>query len=103
MLRYQGRLCVPNVEGLKELILTEAHNSSYSIHSGSTKMYRDLKEVYWWGGMKINIAKFVAECPNCQQVKIEHQRPGGLAQYFEIPMWMWEEIHMDFVVGLPKT
>ena len=53
--------------------------------------------------MKKDIAKFVSEYPNCQQVKVEHQRPGGLAQNIEIPTWKWEDINMDFVVGLPKT
>ncbi|KAH0754464.1 hypothetical protein KY290_024734 [Solanum tuberosum] len=102
-LRYQGRLCMPCVDGLREKILEEAHNSSYSIHPGSTKMYRDLRDVYWWGGMKKDIAKFVSGCHSCQQVKAEHQRPGGLTQDIEIPTWKWEEINMDFVVGLPKT
>ncbi|KAH0746323.1 hypothetical protein KY285_007980 [Solanum tuberosum] len=102
-LRYQGRLCVSCVDGLREKILEEAHNSSYSIHPGSTKMYRDLRDVYWWGGMKKDIAKFVSGCHSCQQVKAEHQRPGGLTQDIEIPTWKWEEINMDFVVGLPKT
>ncbi|XP_070005367.1 uncharacterized protein [Nicotiana sylvestris] len=71
-LRYRGRLCVPDVNGLRERIISEAHNSRYSIHPGSTKMYHDLKEVYWWNDMKKNIADFVAKCPNCQQVKVEH-------------------------------
>ncbi|KAH0728122.1 hypothetical protein KY284_003987 [Solanum tuberosum] len=102
-LRYQGRLCVPCVDGLREKILEEAHNSSYSIHPGSTKMYRDLRDVYWQGGMKKDIAKFVSGCHSCQQVKAEHQRSGGLTQDIEIPTWKWEEINMDFVVGLPKT
>ncbi|PBO41486.1 hypothetical protein CKX42_26515, partial [Escherichia coli] len=66
-------------------------------------MYRDLRDVYWWGGMKKDIAKFVSGCHSCQQVKAEHQRPGGLTQDIEIPTWKWEEINMDFVVGLPKT
>ena len=47
VLRYQGRLCVPNMDGLRELILEEAHSSQYSIHPGSTKMYRDLRDIYW--------------------------------------------------------
>ncbi|XP_070046470.1 uncharacterized protein [Nicotiana tomentosiformis] len=64
-LRYQGRLCVPNVDGLRERILTEAHTSRYSVHPGSSKMYHDLKEVYWWNDMKRNVADFVARCPNC--------------------------------------
>ena len=57
--------------------MMEAHHSRYSIHPGSSKMYHDLKEVYWWGGMKKNIVEFVAEYLNCQQVKLEHQNTGG--------------------------
>ncbi|XP_019238505.1 PREDICTED: uncharacterized protein LOC109218581 [Nicotiana attenuata] len=102
-LRCRGRLCVPDVDGLRERIMSEAHNSRYSIHPGSTKMYHDLKEVYWWNDMKKNIADFVAKCPNCQQVKVEHQRPGGLTQNIEIPIWKWEMINMDFITGLPRS
>ncbi|XP_070032374.1 uncharacterized protein [Nicotiana tomentosiformis] len=72
-LRYQGRLRVPNVDGLRERIMTEAHTFMYFVHSDSTKMYHDLKEVYWWNDMKMNVAEFVAKCPNCQQVKAELQ------------------------------
>ncbi|KAH0670582.1 hypothetical protein KY290_025996 [Solanum tuberosum] len=87
VLKYQGRLCVPMVDELQERIMEEAHSSRYCIHPGSTKMYRDLREVYWWNGMKKDIAEFVTKCPNCQQVKVEHQRPGGLAQNIELPEW----------------
>ena len=72
VLRYQGRLCVPNVEDLRKQILEEAHGSRYSIHPGATKMYHDLRVVYWWDGLKSDIAEFVAKCPNSQQVKAEH-------------------------------
>ncbi|XP_070054298.1 uncharacterized protein [Nicotiana tomentosiformis] len=58
-LRYQGRLCVPNVDGLREIIMTETHTSRYSVHLGSTKMYHDLKEVYWCNDMKSNVADSV--------------------------------------------
>lgn len=66
LLRYQGPLCDTNIDGLMELILSDAHGSLYSIHPGSTKMYCDLKEVYWWNGLKRNIAKYVLECLNYQ-------------------------------------
>ena len=56
VLRYQGRLCVHDVRELRQHILAEAHNSRYSIHPSYTKMYRDLREVYWWNGMKRDIA-----------------------------------------------
>ncbi|WMV54949.1 hypothetical protein MTR67_048334 [Solanum verrucosum] len=103
VLLYQGRLCVPDVGELRQHILAEAHNSRYSIHPGATKMYRDLREVYWWNGMKRDIADFVAKCPNCQQVKVEHQKPGGMTQEIDIPTWKWEVIKMDFITGLPRT
>ncbi|WMV30780.1 hypothetical protein MTR67_024165, partial [Solanum verrucosum] len=81
----------------------ESHGSRYSIHPGVTKMYRDLKRLYWWSGMKMDITEFMAKCQNCQQVKYEHQRPAGLLHRMPIPKWKWEIIVMDFVVGLPKT
>ncbi|XP_019244332.1 PREDICTED: uncharacterized protein LOC109224199 [Nicotiana attenuata] len=73
VLRCQGRLCVPDVDRLLERVMAEAHNSRYSMHPGSTKMYHDLKEVYWWNGMKRGVADFVSKCPNCQQVKTDGQ------------------------------
>ena len=57
----------------------------------------------WWNGMKKDIAEFVARCLVYQQVKAEHQRPGGLLQRIPIPEWKWEHITMNFVVGLPRT
>ena len=53
--------------------------------------------------MKKDIAGFVAKCPNCQQVKEEHLKPGGLTLIIEVPTWKWEAINKDFVVVLPRT
>ena len=83
--------------------MEEAHFSAYSIHPGSTKMYHDLKNTYWWNGMKKDIAKFMSKCLTCQQVKLEHQRPSGLLQQLHISEWKWDMIAMDFVSGLPRT
>ncbi|XP_049364361.1 uncharacterized protein LOC125829152 [Solanum verrucosum] len=63
-------------------------------------MYRDLKRLYRWPGMKKNIAEIVAKCQNCQQVKYEHQRHVGLLHRMPIPEWKWERIAMDFVLPL---
>ena len=96
------RLCVPDVGDVRRGIMEEAHSSAYAMHPGSTKMYRTLKEHYWWKGMKRDIAEFVSRCLTCQQVKAEHQKPAGLLQSLPIPQWKWERITMDFVVGLPR-
>ena len=66
-------------------------------------MYLDLKEKYWWYGLKKDVAEYVAICDTCQRVKAEHQRPAGLLQPMKIPEWKWEEVGMDFIVGLPRT
>ncbi|WVZ58057.1 hypothetical protein U9M48_008368 [Paspalum notatum var. saurae] len=100
---YKNRICVPNVDSIRKLILSEAHDTAYSIHPGSTKMYYDLKERFWWYGMKRAVAEYVAICDTCQRVKAEHQRPAGLLQPLKVPEWKWEEINMDFIVGLPRT
>ncbi|WVZ70434.1 hypothetical protein U9M48_019105 [Paspalum notatum var. saurae] len=100
---YKNRICVPNVDSIKKLILSEAHDTAYSIHPGSTKMYYDLKERFWWYGMKRAVAEYVAICDTCQRVKAGHQRPAGLLQQLKVPEWKWEEITMDFIVGLPRT
>ncbi|KAA3483887.1 Integrase, catalytic core [Gossypium australe] len=72
-LYFQDRLCIPNDFGLKRELLNEAHNSVYSIYPKSNKMCNDLKQSYWWPGMKCEISKFVSRCLICQQVKAEHQ------------------------------
>ncbi|GJS58895.1 putative reverse transcriptase domain-containing protein [Tanacetum coccineum] len=83
--------------------MDEAHKSKYSVHPGADKMYYDLRDRYWWPGMKKDIAEYVSKCLTCLKVKAEHQRPSGLLQQPEIPVWKWEGIAMDFVTKLPRT
>jgi hypothetical protein len=66
VLWYKGRICVPNIKKLKDKILCEAHESTYSIHLGGNKMHHDLKAAYWWYGMKRDVAEYVALCDTCQ-------------------------------------
>ena len=85
------------------MILQEAHDSPYSIHPGNTKMYLDLKDIFWWTEMKKDIAEYVAVCDVCQRVKAEHQQLAGLLQPLTILEWRWDKLGMDFITGLPKT
>jgi hypothetical protein len=66
-------------------------------------MYQDLKEQFWWHGMKREIAFYIARCDVCQRVKAEHQRPAGLLQPLKVPMWKWEEVGVDFITDLPRS
>ena len=103
VLKFHGRLCVPNDIDLRNEILSKAHQSKYSVHPGSTKMYQKLRQHIWWNGMKVDIAKHVSRCLTCQQVKAEHRKPGEMLKPLEIPEWKWEHVTMDFVQGLPRT
>jgi hypothetical protein len=69
---FKDRLGVPDVQSIRELILKEAHESTYSIHPRSEKMYQDLKKKFWWNGMKREIAEHVAICDSWQRIKAEH-------------------------------
>ncbi|KAI3815873.1 hypothetical protein L1987_15556 [Smallanthus sonchifolius] len=61
------------------------------------------RQQYGWPGMKKDIALFVAKCLTCSKVKAEHQKPSGLLEQPEIPMWKWENLAMDFITKLPRT
>ncbi|WVZ80986.1 hypothetical protein U9M48_028416, partial [Paspalum notatum var. saurae] len=103
VLWFKNRLVVPKDMELRKKILDEAHTSMFTLHPGSNKMYQDLKQKFWWTQMKREIAKYVSECDVCQRVKADHLKPAGMLQPLAVPAWKWEDIHMDFIVGLPRT
>ncbi|GKC37506.1 putative reverse transcriptase domain-containing protein, partial [Tanacetum coccineum] len=101
-LYFMDRIWVSLVGGVRTVIIDEAHKSRYSIPPGADKMYYDLRDMYWWPGMKRDIATYVSECLTCAKVKAEHQTPSGLLQQPEIPEWKWESISMDFITNTEK-
>jgi hypothetical protein len=103
ILWFKNRLVVPKVPTLRQLILDESHTSQYSIHPRSNKMYQDLKSQFWWIKMKIEIARYVAKCDVCQRVKAVHLKSAGPLQSLPISEGKWQDISMDFIIGLPKT
>jgi hypothetical protein len=100
---FKDHIVVPKDTEVRQQILDEAHLSRYSIHPGSTKMYQDLKQHYWWTKMKIEIACYVAKCDTCRWVKATHMKAAGPLQSLSIPTWKWEDISMYFIMGLPRT
>jgi hypothetical protein len=100
---FKERLVVPKKEALKKKILGEAHTSRYSIHPGGTKMYHDLKQQFWWTRMKHEAPRYVSKCDTYRKVKADYMKPRGLLQPLNIPEWKWDNIIMEFIVGLPLT
>jgi hypothetical protein len=66
-------------------------------------MYQDLKQNFWWSNMKVDIAKYVAECDTCHRMKADYLKSAGVLQPLSIPTWKWGDVSMDFIVGLPIT
>jgi hypothetical protein len=100
---FKDRLVVPKKEALKKKILDEAHTSMYSIHPGSTRMYHDLRQQFWWTRMKRETTRYVSECDTYRKVKADYMKPVGLLQPLSIPDRRWNDISMDFIVCLPLT
>jgi hypothetical protein len=98
---FKERMVVLKKEALKKNILDEAQTSRYFIHPGSTRMHHDLRRQFWWTRMKREIARYVSKCDIYRKVKADYMKPGGLLQPLSIPEWMWDDISMDFIVGLP--
>jgi hypothetical protein len=79
------------------------HNVAYAGHLGYQKTVATVKTHYFWLGLKKEIAEYIAECMECQKVKVEHRHPAGLLQPLPIPEWKWDVVTMDFITGLPRT
>ncbi|GKE46428.1 putative reverse transcriptase domain-containing protein [Tanacetum coccineum] len=107
--RADGTLCLNNRSwlpcygDLRTLIMHESHKSKYSVHSGSDKMYQDMKKLYWWPNMKADISTYVSKCLTCLKVKVEHKKPSSLLVQLVIPQWKWDNITMDFITKLSRT
>ncbi|KAJ9544200.1 hypothetical protein OSB04_023907 [Centaurea solstitialis] len=82
---FKDKMWTPKVDQLRSTIMDEAHLTKYSIHPVSDKIYKGLKEHYWWPGMKKDIALYVSKCLTCARIKAEHQKPSRLLQQPEIP------------------
>ena len=74
---FMDRIWTPKLGGFRDLVMNEAHNTRYSMHPGSYKIYLGLKKLYWWPNMKAEIATFVSKCLTCAKVKVEYQKPSG--------------------------
>jgi hypothetical protein len=94
---------VPKKEVLKKKILDEVCTSRYTIDPGISKIYHDLRQQFLWIRIKFETTRYVSKCDTYQKVKDDYMKPRGLLQPLSTPDWKWEDISMDFIVGLPLT
>ena len=84
-------------------VLLELHTSPVGGHSRFLKTYHRVKRDFFWDGLKTDVQRFVAVFLACQQNKVEKIKTPGLLQPLAIPSQRWEEVSMDFIIGLLKS
>ncbi|WZZ08423.1 hypothetical protein YC2023_094344 [Brassica napus] len=98
---YDNRLCVPNCS-LRDLFVRESHGGSLMGHFGIAKTLKTLQDHFFWPRMKRDVEKLCERCATCKQDKSKVQS-HGLYTPLPIPYHPWNDISMDFIVGLPRT
>lgn len=84
-------------------LLQEFHSTPTGGHSGYLRTYRWLAGNLYWVGMKKSVMEYVRSCDTCQRQKYMATSTTGLLQPLPIPSQVWEDISMDFIIGLPKS
>ncbi|CAJ2644149.1 unnamed protein product [Trifolium pratense] len=102
LLFVKGKLFVPANSPFKQALLEEFHSSPVGGHSGIHRTFGRLQENVFWHGMRKDVTEFVRACGVCQQTKPATHSPYGLLQPLPIPERVWEDISLDFIVGLPS-
>ncbi|KAD4384249.1 hypothetical protein E3N88_24417 [Mikania micrantha] len=103
LLLYKGRVVVPADPSIRNNILREAHATPIGGHGGFLKTYKRVMLQFFWPNLKHDVRKYVQDCLICQQQKYETLAPAGLLQPLPIPNRVWEDISIDFIVGLPVS
>ncbi|KAI3753279.1 hypothetical protein L2E82_25328 [Cichorium intybus] len=103
LLFHHGRMVIPEIHNLKLKLLQETHDTPIGGHGGFLKTYKRLSSRYYWPRMKQDVREFVQQCIICQQQKYQTLAPAGLLQPLPIPNQIWEDVSMDFIVGLPPS
>ncbi|XP_012702858.1 uncharacterized protein LOC105914754 [Setaria italica] len=105
--RYTGfvfranKLCIP-ASSVRMLLLQEAHGGGLMGHFGAKKTESILADHFFWPKMRRDVERFIARCTTCQKAK-SRLNPHGLYMPLTVPNAPWEDISMDFVLGLPRT
>ncbi|KAD7117361.1 hypothetical protein E3N88_04629 [Mikania micrantha] len=103
LLLFKGRIVLPSHQTLRQQALYEAHNTPVASHGRFLKTYKRILAQFFWPNLKQDVRDYVQKCLVCQQQKYETLSPAGLLQPLPVPNRVWEDILIDFIVGLPSN
>ena len=103
LLRYRHQVYIPAESSVRWEILNRHHSDPTAGHFKRARTKEIIQRKYYWPGMQKDINEFVDSCPTCQRITARRHKPYGELQPLPIPERPWQEISMDFVVGLPTV
>lgn len=104
LLFQNDRMVIPSTaKSIQNIILHESHASPIGGHSDIARTYAQVASQFFWPHMRADVKTFVTQCMICQQAKHSHLLPAGLLQPLPIPTQIWDDMAMDFIVGLPPS
>ena len=101
-LYHKGRIILPTSSPFIVQLIEEFHSTPSGGHSGALKTYEHLASSVYWRGMVKQMHKYIADYLVCQRSKYDSLGPIGLLQPLQIPNQIWEDLNMDFILGLPR-
>ena len=103
LLRYKGRIYVPEDPALRQEIIAKCHDDPLAGHFGAEKTLELLQRKYHWRDVAAQVRSYVQTCDICQRTKVVRHRPYGELQSLPLPNGPWQELTMDFITGLPPS
>ena len=102
-LRYCSKLYIPASDDLRLHVLRQAHNAPAAGHPGRSKTLELIAREYIWPGMRKDVKRYVRNCHPCRRSKASRQSQFGVLKPNPVPDAPWQDLSMDFVVGLPQS
>lgn len=103
LLMFKNRLVISKTSQFKKLLLQEFHETPTGGHAGIERTFLRLSANFFCEGMRGEVKEFVSQCTTCQTIKYSTAAPNSLLQTLEMPERIWEDLAMDFIVGLPNS
>ena len=100
---YEGKIWVPEDEGIRTTIISRCHDDPLAGHGGTAKTTELITRQYYWPMMRETIKRYIKNCDMCQRSKAVRHAPYGLLQPNEVPDQPWRSIAMDFITDLPNS
>ncbi|GAU31857.1 hypothetical protein TSUD_114680 [Trifolium subterraneum] len=103
ILYWKNKIVVPQIPHIIQSILQEFHSSLLGAHAGIARTKARIASQFTWPSLSRDVRLFVSQCLVCQQAKSSNVAPAGLLQPLSIPLQIWDDISMDFIIGLPPS